>query len=246
MKSRVYKGKVFHKRFTPTTHDFHYEMDYLFLALSEIEDVCRLSKLWSKNRFNLISINRQDYLPGELYLDEQVKAEVTSLGGDEFSGEIFLLATPRRIGHCMNPISLFYCYDDEELRYVLAEVHNTPWNERHTYLIEGPDFAVPTAKQFHVSPFMPMDTTYQWNLSDPSKGLHVGISVSRDNVPLFTATMDLVKQELNSEEIANITWRQLTQSFRTFSAIYFQAAKLWRKKVPFFRHPEKSKLQEST
>jgi DUF1365 family protein len=245
VKSHAYRGRVFHKRFAPAEHDFHYEMDYLFLHVDEIEALCKLSKFWSADAVNLISINRRDYLPGDRPLKEQVELEVARLGGQSGFSDVYLLTTPRRLGHCMNPISLFFCYQGQELRHVLAEVHNTPWNERHTYLVDGPDFSKPTTKAFHVSPFMPMDTTYHWSIGDPGDELHVTINVTREGAPLFTANMCLVKQEITEHSIASITRRQIHQSFRTLSAIYFQAANQWRKKIPFFRHPNKSKLKES-
>lgn len=223
-------------------------MDYLYLDLSETTELCGLSAFWSFNRFNLISFRRQDYLPGSLPLDQQVRKAIVDLGGTAHLGPTRLLTTPRRLGHCMNPISLFYCFDDadaKDLKYVLAEVHNTPWDERHVYLLKGPNFEQPTIKDFHVSPFMPMNTSYNWEISDPNKSLRVAIKVSQGDAPMFTATMNLKKQEISSQTIARITWRQFCQAFKTISAIYFQAAKLMLKKVPFFSHPDKIKLQES-
>lgn len=245
MRSCIYQGRVFHKRFKPTVHAFQYDMDYLYLDLDEIETVFNQSRFWSCAGSNLISFRRSDYLPGPLPLSDQVRDSIQRLSGQNFEGKIFLLTTPRRLGHCMNPISLFYCFDGDTLSYVLAEVHNTPWDERHVYLLEGPEFTDPTAKTFHVSPFMPMNTTYGWELGDPGRELGVAIKVAQNGDALFTASMSMKRVELSQANMAHITRRQLSQAFLTMSAIYFQAAKLWRKKVPFFRHPNKNKLQES-
>lgn len=220
-------------------------MDYLYLDLDEIDEVFAQSRLWSSIGRGFIEFRRSDYLPGPLPLIDQVRETVERLSGEAFTGKICLLTTPRRLGHCMNPISLFYCFNDDQLQYVLAEVHNTPWDQRHVYLLEGPEFTNPTAKTFHVSPFMPMDTTYGWDLSDPGETLSVGIKVSQNGQALFTASMNMQKEEFTAANLGSITRRQLSQAFLTMSAIYFQAAKLWRKKVPFFRHPDKIKLQES-
>ncbi len=257
MKSCIYTGTVTHNRFTPRDHEFHYEMDYLFLDLAETEELCDLSAIWSYDKSNLISIRRDDYLPGPLTLEQQVHKTVKELGGEEYTGSTYLLSTPRRLGHCMNPISLFYCYNKstkagackdektQELVYVLAEVHNTPWDQRHLYLLRGPDFSEATKKAFHVSPFMPMDTNYAWQLSDPNQSLRVGIRVSRDNSTMFTASMDLTRQAFTKRAMGRINRRQLSQAFKTMAGIYFQALNLWLKKVPFFSHPDKIKLQES-
>ena len=246
MNSCVYQGDIFHKRFTHGDHAFSYQLDYLYLDLDEIEQVFAQSRFWSANAFNLVSFRRQDYLPGEnTDLRQEVIHRIKLLSGELFSGKVFLLTTLRSLGYCMNPISLFYCIDGDELKYVLAEVHNTPWDERHLYLLSGPDFSTETEKNFHVSPFMPMDTTYHWHISDPKEQFNVEINVSQNSLPLFTASIMLVRQVLSAGNVRHIIWRQMRQSLRTISAIYLQAARLWIKRVPFYGHPNKKKLRES-
>lgn len=245
MNSCVYLGDIFHKRFNHGGHTFSYQLDYLYLDLDEIEQVFAQSRLWSADAFNLVSFRRQDYLPGERTdLRQEVIHQINQLCGENFSGKVFLLTTLRSLGYCMNPISLFYCFDGDELKYVLAEVHNTPWDERHVYLLLGPDFNAKTDKSFHVSPFMPMNTTYQWNISDPGEKLNVAINVSQNSEPLFTASIKLTQHKLTEGNVTNMIWRQMRQSFTTVSAIYLQAAKLWLKNVPLYGHPNKKKRQE--
>lgn len=254
MRSSIYRGSIYHKRFSHGEHTFRYQLDYAFIDLDEIDEVFGLSSLWSANKPNLVSFQRQDYLPGECEnLRDEVIHRIKSLGGGVFSGKVFLLSTLRSLGYCMNPISLFYCYEEDEqgaeqgnkLRYVLAEVHNTPWDERHLYLLEGPDFKVPMAKTFHVSPFMPMDTTYHWQISDPDTNLSVAINVSRETQPLFTASIALTRHVLTKGNVTQMIGIQIRQAFRTITAIYIQAARLWLKKVPLYGHPNKKNTQES-
>ena len=246
MKSCVYRGEIYHKRFTPAEHAFQYQLDYLYLDLDEIDEVFALSRFWSKERSNLVSFRRQDYLPSDRpSLRDEVLHRIETLGGQPFAGKIYLLSTLRSLGYSMNPIALYYCYEQDQLKYVLAEVHNTPWDERHVYLLEGPEFTEPTQKSFHVSPFMPMNTTYEWKISDPDEHLVVAIKVGRNSEPLFTASMTLNQLTVDQHTVTSLVWQQARQAFRTIAAIYMQAAKLWIKKVPVYRHPNKKKLQES-
>jgi DUF1365 family protein len=250
VRSCIYRGDIYHKRFSHGEHTFRYKLDYAFIDLDEVDEVFSLSSLWSANKPNLVSFQRQDYLPGECEnLRDEVIHRIELLGGGVFSGKVYLLSTLRCLGYCMNPISLFYCYEkdgqEDELRYVLAEVHNTPWDERHLYLLEGPNFKVPMAKTFHVSPFMPMDTTYHWKISDPDSSLSVAINVSLEKEPLFTASISLTRHALTGGNVTQMIGTQIRQAFRTISAIYIQAVRLWLKKVPFYDHPNKKKAQES-
>lgn len=243
METAIYHGDIHHKRFTPNEHAFSYQLSYLFLDLDKVESAFSTTRFWSVNRPNLVSFQRQDYLPGSTAsLKQAVLDELNSLEGPANIDQVFLLATPRSLGHCMNPIALYFCYAEGDLSCVLAEVHNTPWDERHTYLVD--DLDAITAKNFHVSPFMPMNTTYHWKISDPNEHLVVAIRVEANNQPLFTASMTLARQPLNSGNANQWITRFVKQSFKTMSAIYCQAAVLWLKKVPFYGHPKK-KIQEA-
>ena len=63
--------------------------------------------------------------------------------GEEHTGPIYLLANLRYFGISMNPIACYYCFDDaQRLQFLVAEVNNTPWNERHSYVMQGPEDGV--------------------------------------------------------------------------------------------------------
>lgn len=291
-------------------------MQYILLNLSQVEETFAQSRLWSSESPNLVSFQRNDYLPSDLTLMEEVKHRILMNTGQPFNGEVLMLTTLRSLGYCMNPISLFFCYetatastnsDDalykpknepEELNapasgdidkdvltndvlatdvlttkpiatddfsnatqpraarlnYVLVEVHNTPWDERHVYVLKRANrpkigkqntqqsFAIAnltTAKEFHVSPFMPMDTDYDWQISDPQETLNVSITVKRESAVLFTANMDLTMIDIKASNITGLIIKQAAQAFKTVSAIYIHALILWIKKVKFHPHPRK-------
>ena len=56
----------------------------------------------------------------------------------DFKGPIRLLTHLRYFGHCFNPVSFYYCFNDsdEKVEAIMAEVTNTPWKERYAYVIE--------------------------------------------------------------------------------------------------------------
>ena len=136
MLSRFYVGTVSHGRGAPA-HGFSYRVWYAWLDLDGIDEFCSSSLLISKDKFNLLSYCRQDYLPGEGTLGDAVRTRVAEQTGAPFTGKVFALTTLRQLGVCMNPISLYYCYPaaKSEPGYVVVEVHNTPWGERHSYVL---------------------------------------------------------------------------------------------------------------
>ena len=246
LKSCIYRGSIFHKRFTPTEHSFNYNLDYIFLNLDETNEVFTQSVLWSNERTNLVSFRRQDHLPSDKDLKSEVLHQIHSISGEQFNGPVYMLATLRSLGYSMNPITIFYCYDHSDaLRHILVEVQNTPWNERHCYLISGPNFDTETNKAFHVSPFMPMDTHYEWGLEVPKQSLNVSIKVSRNSKRLFQAGMAFKRIEITQSNVIQLIIRHARQTFKITAGIYFHALKLWLKRVPFHTHPKKNSYQGS-
>lgn len=241
--SCVYRGQIHHRRFTPREHKFAYTLDYFYLNLDEIDRIFNVASLGSSQSSKLVSFQRQDYLPSKLDLKQEVIEHIRLSTDKNFVGQIFLLATLRSLGYCMNPIALFYCFDHHErLCHIVAEVHNTPWDERHVYVLGG-DFKAgsleQTQKAFHVSPFMPMDTTYNWDVGVPHEYLQVNIKVVHADAPLFEASMRLSKIEMTAENINGLVFNQARQAFRMILGIYYQAMKLWLKKMPLYPHPGK-------
>ncbi len=159
------------------------------------------------------------------------RAEVSKLVGEAFSGPIKLLAAPRTLGVLYNPVSFYYCFDGEDLRWIVAEVTNTPWGERHAYVL-GPNGGT-LEKALHVSPFMAMDHTYEVRATVPGETLSMHIESRRDGVLAFDATLNLRRRPYRRRAL-------IGASLRTLVLIYAHGVALKLKGVPHHPHPEVS------
>ena len=236
--NRIYTGKLTHNRYAPVPHKFVYEHACLFTNLDDIEQLCNLSLWVSFEKRNILSFFRQDFLPSDKTLKQEVIDQIRTKTGELFDGKIFLLANWRTMGFAMNPLSLFYCYEDNKLRFVVGEVHNTPWDERHVYVISMAEEPLICTKVFHVSPFMPMHTQYHWTLTPPEESCTVAIRVTNEEEQLFNATLALQGIEVNRTALHQLIRRFPAISIKSVVTIYSQALRLWLKKVPFYPHPD--------
>ena len=245
MNSALYRGVVTHRRLEPVGHEFRYPTCHALLDLDELEQVFSSRLLWSLERPNFASFRRADYLgPPERPLAEAVRDRVEQETGRRPLGSVRLLTTLRMLGLCFNPVSFYWCHDrDGELRAIVAEINNTPWNERHAYCLPvepgSSRLRWRFPKGFHVSPFLPMELEHDWRFTRPGSRLAVHMIDRREGRPVFEATLAAERRPLSSAEMAKTLLRFPAAGLQTLGAIYWQALRLKLKGAPFFPHPER-------
>ena len=248
MKSCIYNGHVRHRRFRPAENRFRYSVFMMYLDLDELPHLFDRYALWSYERANLASWRRRHYLgPRDRPLADAVRYRIKHHAGVTADGPIRMLCHMGYFGYCFNPVVFYYCYDREDTKVetIVAEITNTPWGERHAYVLpesmnrgSGSHKRYRFSKTFHVSPFMPMHMEYDWRFAEPGEALNVHMEDHDAEGKIFDATLTLNRTEITSINMARVLLSHPLMTWRVMALIHWQALRLWIKRVPFIEHPQ--------
>tara|TARA_B100001123_G_scaffold260670_1_gene290442 strand:+ start:170 stop:940 length:771 start_codon:yes stop_codon:yes gene_type:complete len=244
--SCIYSGFVTHRRFKPKRHFFAYKTFSFLIDLNEIKNLEKKIKFFSYNKFNILSFYDVDHGPRDgSSLVNWVKNTLLNAKINVGSGTIKLLCYPRFFGYVFNPLSIFYCYNENsQLKAILYEVKNT-FNEQHTYVFAASphsDLILHKCdKKFYVSPFMEMKTFYNFRLINPGKNLNIFIKQRDNEGTLLTACQVGKKIEMSSKNLLIQFLKHPLMSFKVILAIHFEALRLWMKGVKHVKRKIKIK-----
>ncbi len=246
--SCFYEGSLRHRRHGALVDELHHRLRLAYLDLDELPGLFDGRLLWSARRPAIAWFRRADYLGDRRTpLAVAVRELVRQRAGIELDGPIRLLTHVRQLGHCFNPVSFYYCFDaaGERVRAIVAEVTNTPWRERHAYVMAVADHAPGGvmrgvfAKALHVSPLLGMDHTYEWRLTEPRERLsvHIAATAHAGDEPVFDATLALRRREMTARELRRVLARHPAPTVRLTARIYAHALRLRVRGARWHAHP---------
>ncbi len=253
--SGIYEGVVMHHRWRPHEHQLNYRVYMIYTDLDELEDIAQQHWLWSVGRRNVAAFHRADYYGNpEVSLRTAILDLVESRTGLRPEGPIRMLTQWRTFGVGFSPVTFYYVYDhaqDETPFAIIPEVTNTPWQDRYQYVLTPKSvpgaiassaftedqWLFETDKQFHVSPFFPMDHHYRWYFGVPKGTLSMRLENYDQEGRIFLATLALKRNEVNRVNLSRVLRQYPLMTWTVVWGIYWHAFQLWRKKIPFYPRP---------
>jgi DUF1365 family protein len=165
MNSCIYNGTVKHQRFKPIKHSLNYKTFSLLIDLDEIENLTKNISIFSFNKFNVFSFYNIDHGARDgSSVKEWVQKNIKKFNISNNITKIKLLCYPRIFGYVFNPLSIFYCYENNRLKAIFYEVKILSMNNIRIFLRLKMmrKLSKNVKKKFYVSPFMNMETYYNF------------------------------------------------------------------------------------
>ncbi len=238
-------GNVQHYRYSPIKNKFCYKSAMFLLDIDTIKQTLANLKYCSYEGKSIINFQKKDFLSKvltELSIREKIKLAIGNKITLKANDKIYLLAQLRTLGFLFNPVAYYYIFHENGTFSLIAEVTNTPWHEKHYYVLEnaqrsGAYYQFIFEKKFHVSPFLSMNYSYKLKTSFSKKHLIVHMENLKDNVKIFDATLNLKLFPLTQKNINDYLVKYPLMTYRVIFLIYWQAAKIYFKGNPFYPHP---------
>lgn len=256
--SSIYTAKVMHNRLAPKKHSFWYNVYMFYIDLDEIDALAEKLRWFSRNRFNLFSFRDKEHLqlPKEnpdqtkdirAHLEDYLKEN----GVDGSTFKIKLLTNLNVLGYNFNPVSFYYCFDENEKPVCcIAEISNT-YREMKLFFfgkddLHGNTFEKITTKYFYVSPFIDHDDTFDFKLKVPGAQLDIKIDdLDKQGNRFFITTLKGERKALTNGSLLKYFFSIPLIPLQVMWMIHWQAFRLWLKKIPFHPKAENPELQRN-
>ena len=245
METCIYKGFVTHRRFKPLRHYFSYKTFSILFDLSELEDLHKNIGIFSFNKFNIFSFYNKDHGSRDgSDLTEWVKKNLENYKLNFNISKIKLLCFPRIFGYVFNPLSIFYCYEQNVLKAILYEVKNT-FNEQHTYVFSVSNssniITQQCSKKFYVSPFIEMNTLYNFRLSEPDDNIRILIKQTDKEGKVLVACQIGNRRTMSFKNLLVNFFTHPMMTFKIMISIHYEALRIWKKGAIFQKRKIKTK-----
>ena len=228
-------GSVWHKRYSPKVHEFSYKLNSWLINLQELHALNTKSRLVNMAKKALYRFKSHNYLrdfSGEL--NTKIRTQFINMGGDLKGGEEFyLLGQLSNLGLYFSPLNLYFCYQGNNCCYVMAEVSNTPWNDRHYYLLDMSKTDIISNKSFHVSPFFGLNQEYKWGFEFTKDGLQFSIDTYENGNRVFSAGYRGFFSLLSNLKVSHKIRATPFSVYKIVFGIYFEALRIWLKRIPY-------------
>ena len=242
MNSCIYNGVVTHQRFKPIKHSLKYKTFSLLVDLDEVESLDKNISIFSLNKFNIFSFYTKDH--GERNGNSIKKWVLKTIKKFNISNNITkvkLLCYPRIFGYVFNPLSIFYCYENNNLRAIFYEVKNT-FNEQHTYIFKiknNEHIEQKCKKKFYVSPFIDMETYYNFRLLNPKEKLSIFIRQTDEKETILTASQTGDRKEFSFKQLIVNFFKYPLMTIKIMGSIHYEALLLWKKGAIYKKRKKK-------
>ena len=245
METCIYRGFVTHRRVKPVRHYFSYKTFSILFDLTELEELHKKIGIFSFNKFNIFSFYNKDHGSRDgSDLTEWVKKNLKKYNLNFNVSKIKLLCFPRVFGYVFNPLSIFYCYEGNILKAILYEVKNT-FNEQHTYVFPVADnlkiITQQCNKKFYVSPFIEMDTFYNFRLTEPDENIRILIKQTDKEGKILVACQVGRRQAMSLKQLFINFFTHPMMTFKIMISIHYEALRLWKKGAIFQKREVKIK-----
>ncbi len=236
MLGAIYVGDVVHKRARPKRHALRYRVFSMLVDLDRLDSLHEKLRLFSLNRFNLVSLFARDFGPRDgTSIAAFIRRKAAAAGVTDVA-RIRMLAYPRLFGFAFNPITVYFCEDVAGVTSFIAyEVSNT-FGEHHFYQAavqpSGDQIRHEAKKAFYVSPFNTLEGAYRFSVRPPTETVFLGITLSDAEGGLLTAYFEGEQRPLTDATLLKLLLAYPFMTAKVVAGIHWEALLLWLKGVP--------------